>query len=306
VSRVYVHGVSLMGTVVTFQVVGHDATASQRSECVAAVDRAVGWFRHVEEHCSRFDVSSEVSRLARCVGTPMTVSETLFQTVQFAVALAEESDGAFDPTVGRRMEIRGFDREYRTGAVVHSEIDAHNDASYRDIHLDADRRTITLDRPLMLDLGAVAKGLAVDMAARELAPLEHFAIDAGGDLFLSGHNTEGDAWSVGIRHPRDETDLLDTLHVSNVAVCTSGDYERTSPTLDGEHHIMDPRTGHSARDVASVTVVAPVTMVADGLGTAAFVLGPERGLALLERHGVQGMIVTPNLDRHETRGMPRG
>ena len=305
-SRVYVHGVSLMGTVVTFQVVGHDGTASQRSDRVAAVERAVDWFRHVEEHCSRFDANSEVSRLAQCAGTPTHVSETLFQTVHFALALAEESGGAFDPTVGRRMEARGFDREYRTGAVVHTDIDAPDDASYRDVHLDVDRRTITLDRPLMLDLGAVAKGLAVDMAARELAPFENFAIDAGGDLFVSGHNADGDEWSVGIRHPRDTTALLDTLHVSNVAVCTSGDYERTSPTLVDEHHIMDPRTGHSARHAASVTVVAPVAMVADGLGTAAFVLGPERGLALLERHGVQGMIVTPTLDRHETRGMPRG
>jgi thiamine biosynthesis lipoprotein len=295
-----------MGTVVTFQVVGHDSTASQRSERVAAVERAVDWFRHVEEHCSRFDTSSEVSRLARCDGSPISVSETLFRTVQFAIALAEESDGAFDPAVGRRMEARGFDREYRTGTVVHSDIDSHIDASYHDVHLDVDRRTITLDRPLMLDLGAVAKGLAVDMAAHELAPFENFAIDAGGDLFLSGHNADGEEWFVGIRHPRDKTALIDTLRVSNAAVCTSGDYERTSPTLADEHHIMDPHTGHSARHAASVTVVAPIAMVADGLGTAAFVLGPERGLALLERHGVQGMIVTPSLDRYETRGMPRG
>jgi thiamine biosynthesis lipoprotein len=295
-----------MGTVVTFQVVGHDATASQRFDRVAAVERAVDWFRHVEAHCSRFDVNSEVGLLARCVGTPLHVTETLFQTVQFALALADESDGAFDPTVGRRMEARGFDREYRTGAVVHTDIGAPDDASYRDVHLDVEQRTITLDRPLMLDLGAIAKGLAVDMAARELAPFENFAIDAGGDLFLAGHTADGNEWSVGIRHPRDATALLDTLRVSNAAVCTSGDYERTSPTLDDAHHIMDPHTGHSARHVASVTVVAPVAMVADALGTAAFVLGPERGLALLERHGVEGMIITPTLDRYETRGMPRG
>jgi thiamine biosynthesis lipoprotein len=306
VSRVYVHGVSLMGTVVTFQVVGHDVTATQRAERVAAVERAVGWFRHVEEHCSRFDAKSEVSQLTRCAGAPIHVSETLFQTVQFALALAHDTDGAFDPTIGHRMEARGFDREYRSGDVVHTDIDAPGDASYRDVHVDADRRTITLERPLMLDLGGVAKGLAVDIAARELAPFENFAIDAGGDLFLGGHNADGEAWSVGIRHPRDHAALFDTFHVSDVAVCTSGDYERSSPNHPTEHHIMDPRTGHSARGAASVTVVAPVAMVADGLGTAAFVMGPERGLALLERHGVEGMIVTPSLERFETRGVPRG
>ena len=305
-SGVYVHSVSLMGTVVTFQIVGHDATETQCAERVAAVERAVGWFRHVEERCSRFDTSSEVSRLARSTGAPMQVSETLFQTVQFALALAHDSGGAFDPTIGRSMEARGFDREYRTGEVIHTDIDEPSDVSYRDVHLDAERRTISLARPLMLDLSAVAKGLAVDMAAHELAPFQNFAIDAGGDLFLSGHNADGEPWSVGIRHPHDQAVLFDTLRVSNAAVCTSGDYERMSPTQPNEHHIMDPHTGHSARGVASVTVVAPVAMVADGLGTAAFVMGPERGLELLERHGVEGMIVTPALERRETRGVPRG
>jgi len=295
-----------MGTVVTFQIVGHDTTATQRAERVTVVERAVGWFRHVEERCSRFDTSSEVSRLARCAGAPMQVSETLFQTVQFALALAHDSGGAFDPTIGRSMEARGFDREYRTGEVVQTDIDESSEVSYRDVHLDAERRTITLARPLMLDLSAVAKGLAVDMAAHELAPFQNFAIDAGGDLFLSGHNADGEVWSVGIQHPRDKAILFDTLRVSNAAVCTSGDYERASPTQPSEHHIMDPHTGRAAQGVASVTVVAPVAMVADGLGTAAFVMGPEHGLELLERHGVEGMIVTPALERRETRGVPRG
>jgi thiamine biosynthesis lipoprotein len=137
------------------------------------------------------------------------------------------------------------------------------------------------------------------MAARELAPFQNFAIDAGGDLYLSGRNAAGAPWSVGIRHPRKEHELLDTLHVSNVAVCTSGDYARAADDNTG-HHIMDPRTGTSPTAVASVTVVAPVAMVADGLATAAFVLGPARGLELLERHGVKGLIITPTLERFAT------
>ena len=84
---------------------------------------------------------------------------------------------------------------------------------------------MTLHRPLLLDLGAVAKGLAIDMAARELQPFENFAIDAGGDLYFGGCNAAGEPWSVGIRHPRGDG-LLDTLRVSDAAVCTSGDYER--------------------------------------------------------------------------------
>jgi len=92
--------------------------------------------------------------------------------------------------------------------------------------------------------------------------------------------------------------VLDTFRVSDAAICTSGDYERPG-------HIVDPRSGASAGAVASVTVVAPGAMLADALGTAAFVLGPMDGLRLFERHGVKGLIVTTSLERFETPGLPR-
>jgi thiamine biosynthesis lipoprotein len=158
-----------------------------------------------------------------------------------------------------------------------------------------------LRRPLTLDLGAVAKGLAVDAAARELAPFQDFAINAGGDLYLGGANPQGTPWAVGIRHPRRDRELIASLRVSNQAVCTSGDYERHAP--DGGHHILDPRTGRSAHTVASATVVADGALLADALATAAFVLGPKDGIDLLNRMGVDGLIVTPELERYETRGL---
>jgi thiamine biosynthesis lipoprotein len=157
---------------------------------------------------------------------------------------------------------------------------------------------------LILDLGAVAKGLAIDLAARELRPFVNFAIDAGGDLYLGGHRRPDTPWSVGIRHPR-EDGLLDSLLVSDTAVCTSGDYERRSPDDAHRHHILDPRRGVSADTVASVTVVAPTAMVADALATAAFVLGPIDGLRLLESQGVDGIIVSSTLERHATQGIGR-
>ena len=152
---------------------------------------------------------------------------------------------------------------------------------------------------MTLDLGAVAKGLAVDTAARELEPFRDFAIDAGGDLYLGGSNPEGAPWCIGIRHPRRDGELIDSLRVSNQAVCTSGDYERRAPGGNG-HHILDPRSGASPHAVASATVVASGAMLADALATAAFVLGPEDGIQLLDRMGVSGLIVTQELERYET------
>jgi thiamine biosynthesis lipoprotein len=286
-----------MGTLVTIQVVA--------SEGGDAVDRAFGWFHEIEERCTRFRKESELTQLTAQIGVAVPASAILYEAVRFALMMAEVSGGAFDPTVGHRMEARGFNREHRSGEAIRTVPLSDDCVSYRDVQLDPDRKTIMLRRPLTLDLGAVAKGLAVDTAARELEPFRDFAIDAGGDLYLGGTNEQGAPWAVGIRHPRNEGQLIASLQVSNQAVCTSGDYERQTPDDDAEHHILDPRTGSSPHTVASATVVAPSAMLADALATAVFVLGPKEGLQLLDRLGVDGLIVTPEMEQYETRGLSR-
>jgi thiamine biosynthesis lipoprotein len=304
--EVYRRTVVAMGTLVTIQAI-HGSTDVHDDIFEATVERAFEWFHRVEERCSRFDASSELMQLTTKIGSPVEASAILYEAVAFAVAVAEESGGAFDPTVGHRLETRGFNREHRTGAIIDTAIQADDSTrpvSYRDIRLDPVRKTITLLRPLIVDLGAVAKGLAIDMAARELEPIGNFAIDAGGDLYLGGCNADAAPWSVGIRHPRRDHELIDSIRVSNRAVCTSGDYERRRSDAGGDHHIVDPREGAApVLDSASVTVIAPTAMLADALATAAFVLGPVDGMQLLERLGVDGLFVSPALERCATRGM---
>jgi FAD:protein FMN transferase len=303
VSEDVLRTVTLMGTFVTIHVVGHESDPQSTMHREEAVERAFGWFCRVEECCTRFEAQSELTQLATQVGVPVRVSTILYEAVQFALAVAEESEGAFDPTVGYAMETRGFNREHRTGKTIRTALDSSIPVSYRDVRLDADRKTITLLRPMILDLGAVAKGLAVDLAARELQPFQNFAIDAGGDLYLGGCNPDGQPWSIGIRHPRSDNELIHALRVSNRAVCTSGDYERRSAAEEQGHHILDPRRGSSANAAASVTVIAPTAMLADALATAAFVLGPADGIQLFDRLGVDGLIISPALERYATRGM---
>ena len=293
--------VPIMGTWATIEVIGHDAGSGDVDARDAAIDRAFRWFRDVELTCSRFDPSSELSMLSRTVNVDTHVTELLFRAFEFACAVAAESGGAFDPTVGGHMIARGFDRHYLTAERVEAPPGA-GDASWRDVVLDRDRQTIRLSRPLQLDLGAVAKGLAIDLAARELAPLTNYAIDAGGDLYVAGKNGEGDAWAIGVRHPRESDALLGTIRVSDCAVCTSGDYERRALEA-GAHHLLDPTTGQPTRAVASATVVAPTAMVADAVGTAAFVLGVPRGLELCARSCVEGLLVSSDLEMTMTPGM---
>ncbi len=289
-----------MDTLVTIEVV--DLVPAETRE--AAVGRAYGWFREVEQRCSRFDPESELSQLSATVGTAVEVSPLLLRVLEFALAVARESGGAFDPTVGAAMERKGFDEHYGTGARVRSR-GTDTGATHRDVVLDPVRRTVALLRPAVLDLGAVAKGFAIDLAAEELRGFENYAINAGGDIFARGKNADGGPWRIGIRHPREPETLIETLEITGGAVCTSGDYERPAPGGGAGHHILRPGSGESAAGVASVTVVAPAAMLADGLATAAFVLGPVEGIGLLKRQGVDGLIITPGLERFETPGFGR-
>jgi thiamine biosynthesis lipoprotein len=284
-------------------------TATVVSECPAAevepvLQRALGWFGEVERVCTRFDPASELMRLCAATGRPIEVSPLLFEAVRFSLHVAAISGGAFDPTVGAAQARRGFDRNYMTGEHIGVST-AGNDASYRDLVLNAKDRTVELRRPLIIDLGAVAKGMAIDLAAKELAAeFDAFSTDAGGDVFVQGRNPDGEPWRVGVEDPRGPG-LLTAVVLERGSVCTSGDYERPANSGEGEHHLLDPHSGRSPREVVSCTVVAPTAMAADALSTAAFVSGPEAGLRLLEEQGVGGLIVDRELRRHVTRGFER-
>jgi thiamine biosynthesis lipoprotein len=296
----YVTSAIFMDTLVTIDVAEPGSTGDRAER----VRDAFGWFAHVERVCSRFDRRSELSHLsASPIGVPISVSPLLFELIDFACSVARASDGAFDPTVGRAMETNGFNRDYLTGELTSSSIGAMSHCSYLDVLLDPGSRAVTLVKPLVLDLGAVAKGFAIDLAAEELRPFGNFAINAGGDILAHGRHSPDTPWHIGIRHPRAPGDQIDSLVISDAAVCTSGDYERPRPDGKPGHHILDPRTGKSTEGVASVTVVASSAMLADAMSTAAFALGPERAVEFLESQGVEGLIVSADVRTFETKGL---
>lgn len=282
-----------MDTTVTVEAVADDLSGSEE-----AVARAFDWFAEVEARCSRFDPTSEVRRLAEHPGEPVVVSPLLAGALQLALSVAEASGGAFDPTVGRAMERRGFDRNYRTGEHTPSAM-PEAAVSWRDVRVQMRRGTVTLRKPLLLDLGGLAKGLAIDLALRELAGFAGAAVEAGGDIAVLGTNARGEPWRIGIRHPREPGAVCACLEMTTGAVCGSGDYERRS--RGGGHHV-DPSSGQPLDVVASCSVVAPTAVLADALSTAATVLGPVRGVAWLQEQGVEGLIITPDLRRWATPG----
>lgn len=291
-----------MDTVVFIEMVATTRQSDQQLRQLA--EGAFGWFAEVERRCSRFDDASELRSLDRNAGAATAVSPLLFNALALALEVAELTSGALDPTIGATMERRGFDRNYVSGRRVVPAPTMATSATYRDVVLDRSAQTVTLLQPVRLDLGAVAKGLAIDLAARELRTCPGFVINAGGDIFAGGHDSRGDPWTIGIQHPRRPDELITSIRLTDAAVCTSGDYER--PQAEGEgHHIMDPTTRKSATSAVSATVIAPTAVAADAISTAAFVLGPEAGLELLHEQRLDGLIVDTDLLVRTTHGLER-
>ena len=149
---------------------------------------------------------------------------------------------------------------------------------------------------MSLHLGAIAKGYAVDraMAVLKKNGIRHALINAGGDLIVLGERKDGQPWSIGLQHPRQPEKLIASFKLPGKAVATSGDYQKYfMKDKTRYHHILDPANGRPARGVISCTVVAETVMDADALATAVFVLGPEKGMALVDSlDGVEAMLIT--------------
>lgn len=272
-----------MGTVVTAQAHGLETPVLR-----GRLEHALTSVRDVEHCCTRFSSASELMRLCATHATPVAVSPLLHGVLRLACAVAEASDGAFDPTIGAAMHARGFDRHWASHEVAPAPAAGASRATWRDVIVHDDLR-VTLARPLQLDLGGIAKGFALDLVAEALADLSGASIDAGGDLRFVGAPPERVSWRVGVRDPRDPAELIAHVEIDGGAVCTSGSYERRNAR--GDHHLLDPSRGVPADACRSVTVCAPLAGVADALATAAFVLGPVRGRAFLESQHVDGVFV---------------
>jgi FAD:protein FMN transferase len=285
-----------MDTVVDIQVV----TGKSKNKAAAAIDRAFEAFRNVEQACSRFSLDSELMKASLQIKTPVAISPFLFEPLKFALEVAKWTKGIFDPTVGKAMEDHGFNQHYLTGETIHSS--SSDSATYRDIVLNEKHRTLYLRKPLVIDLGAVAKGFAIDLAAHELKEFEGFVVNAGGDLFAGGLDETGSKWKIGIQHPMDKEQTIQTIEISNEAVCTSGSYERKSALKTDIHHIIDPKSRRSPNEMISCSVIAPYALMADAFSTASFLLGLDRGRTLIEQVNLNGILITSDLQINTVGG----
>jgi thiamine biosynthesis lipoprotein len=262
----YSDSVLMMDTLVEVSVWGKgrvspEAGADSALAVLARIDRLLG------------DAFVDTGKDKKVLQSPefrdiLTVSEEVYAL----------SGGLFDPTIGSVSRLWSFGEDARI-----PEPDSLRQA-LASVGLARFLAAPDSSR-FILDLGGVAKGYAVDLAAAELVDLgfKSAIVSAGGDMRLVGRRPDGKPWRIAIRHPRREGDFIGYLDLMDVAVTTSGDYERCF-MLDGKryHHILDPGTGMPGRASTSVTVVAKNTAICDALATGLFLMGPREGLELAE------------------------
>jgi thiamine biosynthesis lipoprotein len=282
----------MMGTSVEVILRDADPEASE-----AAVDKAYAEIKRIEEQLSVWSRESKLSEINLSGGErPVQVPAELFGLIRESIRIARASRGAFDVTVQALGDLWDFHSPLFRLPDPDAVKDRLNLVDYRKIRLDQESSTVFLEKAgMQISLGGIAKGYAVDRAVDVLrrSGVKGGIVSAGGDLLAFGKREDGGAWKVGVRNPRDPSKNICVIPASNLAVATSGDYERYRVAGGRRyHHIIDPRTGYPSRGCMSVTVVAERALEADALATAVFVLGPEEGGALLEKlQDVEGIIV---------------
>jgi thiamine biosynthesis lipoprotein len=264
----------------------------------AAFEAAIAEIKRVEDLMTTWH-DSDVFRINAQAGkSPVKVSDETFGVIKESVHASELSSGTFDITFQSLHGLWKFDEDLERKVPSEKEIKARLPfVNYRNIVLDDAAKTVMLTKAqTQINLGGIAKGYGVDMAVKvlEKAGLESFFVQAGGDLYARGKKPDGSDWQAGVRDPRGAPgEYFAMLPLSDHAFSTAGDYERTF-TLDNVryHHIIDPRTGYPAKECRSVTIYAPNAFLADEIDDAVFILGPQKGLPLVESiDGVGAVIV---------------
>ena len=293
---------AVMGTAISVELWSDDAQAGS-----AAIDSVMAEMHRIDRAMSPHKADSELSRINRDgAAGPVALSDEMASLLARAEAFARLSGGAFDITYAAVGQL--YDYRERRRPSEEALARAREAVGWRHLVLDRQARTVRFARlGMRIDLGGFAKGHAVDNATRILHArgIRHAIVSAGGDSRVIG-DRRGRPWTIGIRDPRRTSgEMVAVLPLEDVSISTSGDYERFFDE-GGErfHHLIDPATGRSPRGVRSVTVLAEDGLTSEALSKTVFVLGVEKGLALIAAQpGVDGVVVDANGELHYTAGL---
>jgi thiamine biosynthesis lipoprotein len=277
---------TLMGTDVEIIAFHEDENTGR-----VAVRRAFNTIQDVEGIMSGFVDNSQVFRL-NTAGMVKRPHEYFTEVINKSMYYSELSGGAFDITVQPVLELYRATANLNRTPTEEELSEALSKVDYR--KLTEENGSFYLPINMSITLGGIAKGYAVDKAieALQVRGIERALVNAGGDMRAIGVKELEQPWTIALKNPRNASEFITVIRLEDMAVATSGDYERYYFNKS-YHHIIDPKTGRSATGLISVTVVAPTATEADALSTTVFVMGKDKGLELVESiQGVEALIIT--------------
>ncbi len=289
----------LMGTVVNLTVIGQG-----RNDANTAVAATLNHMAELETILSRYQPNSELSRLNRD-GRLTNASQPLLDVIAQSAQISDISNGAFDITVKPLLDLY---QDYQKQDALPPQTTVAQTlqlVNYQTITVNG--QTITFAKQGMgITLDGIAKGYIVDAGTAVLRQhgFTKVMVEAGGDLMASGAKETAQPWRIGVQSPRPQAEaVLAKFNLSNQAAATSGDYMQPFTADLSQYHILDPHTGHSSPELASVTITAPSVMLADGLATAVSVLGSKAGLNLINQLAhTEAYLVTKQMQIIQTDG----
>ena len=280
---------SMLGTYATITVVSSDKIMSEGAMTLAfeEIDR-------LEDILSTYKNSTSIYALNRDGFLNDAEQEILF-VFEKSKYYSGLSDGHFDITIAPVLELYGRNFEEYGKSPTETQIQETLDlVNYEDIQVN-DETIFFKKEGMRVTTDGIAKGYIIDKAIQVLKQegIDNALVDIGGDIRTMGKSDKGGHWKIALQNPRDDGEFISIINISDKAIATSGDYEQYFTKDKSVHHILNPKTGHSATESISVTIVAEHSIDADALATTVFVLGPQNGMKLInDLENVEGLIIT--------------
>lgn len=274
-----------MNTYMTFTAYGEEAEA--------ALEDVAERIQAIETLWSVTDEASDIYRANHSGGQTISVSEETADLLAFALHMAQKTEGALEPTIYPVLTAWGFTTDSKQIPSQERIAELLQNVDYSRIRLEG--TALTVPDGMQLDLGAVGKGYAADLAAEILKErgLESAILSLGGNIQAIGSRPDGNDWRIGIRAPWEDGNL-GVLEIRDAAVVTSGGYENYFEDEDGHiyWHILDPASGYPADSgLQSVTIIGKEGRLCDALSTALFVMGAEKAEAYWRENGGFDMLL---------------
>lgn len=292
-----------------YTIVSITVSSDSEEKANTAIDKAFSELERLAKLLNFYSEDSEISAINRYAGDKaVKVSPETLEIIEKAVYVSENTDGAFDITVGPLVRLWNFQNNVLPDEKLIKE--KLRLVGYKNIIVDKEKSTVFLKtKGVQIDLGGIIKGYAANKAVEILKQqgIKSGIVAVAGDIKTFGIRPDGSLWNVGIQNPRQQTDkdeILSTVGLSDMAISTSGDYQKFF-IKDGRryHHLLNPKTGYPDNECRSVTVIAKDAAFTDAFATGIFVLGARKGMDILSRLKLDGVIIDKDGKIHVTEGL---